>query len=123
MLLRPSSCDTPERVLTLALRELSGSETLLDEKTMPAPPFKPTPSDEVKRAVVASFPPSDHEEVFYALDTWQLGPVGDGLRLDIVLLADGDIGKFRRIVARLDYRDVIAAAREKRREMAAQGGG
>ena len=61
---------------------------------MPAPPFKPTTSDEVKRAVVASFPPSEHAEVFYALDTCQLGPVGNGVRLDILLLADGDIDKF-----------------------------
>jgi hypothetical protein len=96
----------------------NGSEQLLEEKTMPTPPFKPTATDEVKRAVVASFPPSEHAEVFYALDTCQLGPVGDGVRLDILLLANGDIDKFRRIVAKLDYRDLLVAAQEKRREMA-----
>ena len=91
---------------------------------MPAPPFKPTPSDEARRVVAASFPPSEHTEIFYALDTCQLGPVGDGLRLDILVLANGDIKKFRSMVelAKLDFRDVLVAAREpqspkKRREM------
>ena len=92
---------------------------------MRAPLFKPTPSDEIRRVVAALFPPSEHEEVFYALDTCQLGPVGDGLRLDILVLANGDIKKFRGMVelAKLDWRDVVAAAREKpesprkRREM------
>jgi hypothetical protein len=87
---------------------------------MPAPPFRPTASEQVKRAVVASFPPSEQAEVFYALDTCQLGPLGDGVRLDILLLANGDINKFKRAVelAKLDRRDLLVAAQEKRREMA-----
>jgi hypothetical protein len=74
---------------------------------------------QVKQAVVAAFPPSEQAEVFYALDTCQLGPVGDGVRLDILVLANGDIEKFRRVVelAKLDPRDLFAAAQEKRQAM------
>jgi hypothetical protein len=92
---------------------------------MPVPPFKPTPSDEVRRVVAASFPGSEHAEIFHALDTCQLGPVGDARRFDILVLANGDIKKFRRVVelAKLDYRDLLLAAHypetpKKRREMA-----
>lgn len=81
---------------------------------MAASPFAPTASDDVKRTVVASFPPAHHAEVFYALDTCQLGPVGDGVRLDIILLANGDIERFRCLVARPDHRELYLAAQEKR---------
>jgi len=82
---------------------------------MPDQPVPNVTADDVERVIRRDFPASHFDEVFaivsqYGTDSWQGEP--HRVRLATLKLASGNIAHLRTAVetARLDYRDVLAAA-------------